>query len=320
MPLVYLFYKNILAITDAGVYIIMAKQAINGITNALIARLIFTGLMLRSHNSLISYRDLIYNMLAAFALGPVLIFLILSGQRDLREKELQIRTDLHQLSQSAAHRLDAWMRDRQISVVSLAAIAATLTPQQVQTRLEQARAADANILGLLLRDETSAITAYAPAINKLDQFDIERPLAERSTIEELMRKRLPLFTEVKLERTGQSKPIVMLLAPVIQQDVYRGDIHAVLSLDQIREYLESSVGKDTLRYTLVDRNGTVILSNRSDTQTLTPYVRKAGNTIPLDDTVSQWYPPWRRQAPNSNAGFHRFMSLKARSAHWFHGD
>lgn len=304
MPLVYLFYKNFLAIADAGVHVIMAKQAINGITNALIARLIFTGLMLRSRDALVSYRDLIYNMLAVFALGPVLIFLMLSSQRDLRENELRSRAELHQKSQSAAHRLDAWMLDRQTSVVSLAAIAATLTPQQVQTRLEQARAADTNVLRLGMRDETSAITAYAPAIDEPGQFNTDRPLSERSNIEELKRTRQPLFTEVKLEHMGQPQPIVMLLAPVIRQDVYRGYIHAVLSLDQIRGHLESSVGRDTLRYTLVDRNGSVILSNRSDTQALTPYVRGAGNTIRLDDKVAQWVPALATSSPQ----FQRWLS------------
>ena len=64
MPLGYLFYKIVLDVSAGSAYIIMSKQAVNGIANALVARLIFTGFALRSRSTLIAYRDLIYNLLA----------------------------------------------------------------------------------------------------------------------------------------------------------------------------------------------------------------------------------------------------------------
>ena len=43
MPLVYLFYHVVMHVPFSNTSVVMTKQAVNGITNALIARLIFTG-------------------------------------------------------------------------------------------------------------------------------------------------------------------------------------------------------------------------------------------------------------------------------------
>jgi hypothetical protein len=48
MPLVYLFYHVVMQIPFSNTSMVMTKQAVNGITNALIARMIFTGFALRS--------------------------------------------------------------------------------------------------------------------------------------------------------------------------------------------------------------------------------------------------------------------------------
>ena len=76
MPLVYIFYHGVMDVPLGNTTIIMAKQAVNGIANALLARLIFTGIVLGTRSSLIAYRDTIYNLLAFFALFPALVLLV----------------------------------------------------------------------------------------------------------------------------------------------------------------------------------------------------------------------------------------------------
>jgi PAS domain S-box-containing protein len=60
----------------------MTTQAVNGIANALMARLIFTGYAFRSGSSLTSYKDIVYNLLAFFVLCPALIMLVVEGRAD----------------------------------------------------------------------------------------------------------------------------------------------------------------------------------------------------------------------------------------------
>lgn len=50
MPLVYIFYHVVMHVPHSNTYITMTKQAVNGIVNALAARLIFTGFTLKSRS------------------------------------------------------------------------------------------------------------------------------------------------------------------------------------------------------------------------------------------------------------------------------
>jgi hypothetical protein len=61
MPLVYLFYHFVMHVPPSNTYIVMTKQAVNGIANALAARLIFTAYSLRTRSSLTSYSEIVYN-------------------------------------------------------------------------------------------------------------------------------------------------------------------------------------------------------------------------------------------------------------------
>ncbi|HEY5513731.1 MAG TPA: hypothetical protein VIK40_08820, partial [Geomonas sp.] len=108
MPLVYLFYHVAMQVPFSNTFITMTKQAVNGIANALLARLIFTGYALRSRSSLTSYREIVYNLLAFFVLCPTLILLAIGSRTDFADTDLHIRTLLMNVSQLEKHRLEVW--------------------------------------------------------------------------------------------------------------------------------------------------------------------------------------------------------------------
>lgn len=68
MPLVYLFYHLVMHVPLSSVNITMTKQGMNGITNTLVARLIFSGYSFRSRLVNVSYREIVYIALTAFSL------------------------------------------------------------------------------------------------------------------------------------------------------------------------------------------------------------------------------------------------------------
>jgi hypothetical protein len=105
MPLVYLFYHLVMQVPPSNTYIVMSKQALNGIANALVARMIFTGYALVSSSTQISYREMVYNLLSFFVLCPALILLAVSSRSDFKETDRNIRTTLTQ----AIHPLDNYV-------------------------------------------------------------------------------------------------------------------------------------------------------------------------------------------------------------------
>jgi hypothetical protein len=141
MPLVFVFYHWVMKQPLSSVSIIMTKQAVNGIANALLGSLLFIGFALMSRSRSISFREIIYNLFASFALFPALIMLAISSRTDFADTDQNIRTAFQQRSLRVTSRLTDWVHDRIRVVVSLTELAATLTAQEMQGRLEQARTA-----------------------------------------------------------------------------------------------------------------------------------------------------------------------------------
>ncbi len=290
MPLAYFFYHIIMHITPANTYIIMTKQAVNGIVNALIARMIFTVFILRSRSSVLSYREIVYNLLAFFVLCPTLIILAVSSKTDFNDTDRQIRTVLKQDSQQMGYVLQTWLENRKIAIVSLAEQAVTTSAQQMQPRLEQAKKSDVNFLRVGLLDRTAIITAYFPLVDELGKSSIGISAADRPYFPILKQSLKPMLSEVLLGRVGVPKPRVFMLAPVLNQGKFDGYVIGVISLDQIRALLDKGTSLNNSLYTLLDKNGTVIMSNRSDQKVMTPFVRHNGAIIPLEEGISQWVP------------------------------
>lgn len=124
MPLAYFFYHVIMHVPLSSTSITMTKQAVNGIANALVARLIFTGFTLWSRTAQMSYREIVCNLLAFFVLCPALIMLAVGSRRDFAETDHHIRTTLTQDSRRVTDRLETWVLNRESAIINLAAMAA----------------------------------------------------------------------------------------------------------------------------------------------------------------------------------------------------
>ena len=297
MPLVYLFYHVVMLVPLSNANIIMTKQAMNGIANALVARLIFTGFALRSRSSLMSYREIVYNLLAFFVLCPTLIILAISGRADFKETDLRIRTSLIQDSARVTSTLETWETDRKTTILNLAEMAAAKSPRQMQPHLEQAKKSDVNFLriGLLNRDAT--ITAYFPVLDELGQSSIGKNYADRPYLPMLKQTLKPMLSEVVMGKVGIPRPIVMMIVPVVIRGEYGGYVAGTLNLGQIQAYLDLSMSRHASFYTLLDKNDNVIMTNRADQAVMSPFVRGRGTVNPVEGGISQWVPALPSHTP-----------------------
>lgn len=298
MPLVYLFYHLAMDVPVSNTYIVMTKHAVNGIANALVARLIFTGYTLRSRSALTSYHEIVYNLLAFFVLCPALIMLAVGSRRDFKETDHHIRATLIQDSKHMVERLKTWVLNRKPAILNLAEMAASRTPQQMQSYLEQVKKSDVSFQGVGLLDRGATVTAFYPLLDELGQQSIGKRFADRAFLPQLNRTVEPLLLETVMSRIGTPKPIVLMLAPVVTGGAYRGYVAGTLGLEQIRKHLDISTSESSSFYTLLDRNGKVIMTNRSDQRVLTPFRRGEGTFKVLDDkTLRQWVPTLPHNTP-----------------------
>ncbi len=299
MPLVYFFHYVVMDVSLDNTYIVMTKQAINGITNALVARLIFTGYTLRSRTSLTSYRDIVYNLLAFFVLCPSLIMLAVESRTDFAQMDRHIRSTLVQDSQRINQRLETWVLNRQSAILNLAEMAASRSPLKMQSYLEMAKKSDVSFNTIGLQDREATTTATFPLVDELGQQSVGKNFADRLYIAQLKQTLKPMLSEILMGRIGAPKPIVLMLAPVVVHGEYGGYLFGILRLEQVQEYLDKSVRENTSLYSLLDKNGNVIMTNRKDQKIMAPFARGQGTVKLLDNGISQWVPVVPANTPTS---------------------
>ena len=298
MPLVYLFYYVIMHSTLSSAYITMTKQAVNGISNALAARLLFTIHTLRSRKSMISYREILYNLFTFFVLCPTLLLLAIGSRADSRETDQRICKILLQEAGDKSHRLETWLADRKNAAASLAQLAVSRSPQAMQPFLEHTSRSDANFLRMGIQDKEATIVAYFPLVDELGQSNLGKKFADRPYYPILKQTLKPMLSEAVMGRIGTPKPFVAMLAPVVIRGAYGGCITAILNLDKVLDYLDSSAGNGTL-FTLLDKNGNVIMTNRPDQKAMTAFVRANGAFNSINSTIRQWTPTLPPNTPTS---------------------
>lgn len=298
MPSIYVFYHFAMHVPSGNVYIVMTKQAVNGIANALVARLIFTGYMLRSRSLLMPYREMIYNLLAFFVLCPALIMLAIGSRADYAETDRHVKATLIQDSRRMTDRLETWVVNRKSAILNLAQMAVTRSPQQMQGCLEQAKKSDVNFIqtGLLNREATT--TAFYPLVDELGRDTIGKSFADRPYLPMLKRTLKPMLSEVVMGKTGTPKPIVALLAPVVAGGAYNGFVAGILDLGQLQEHLDTSTDVSATIYTLLDKNGNVIMTNQLGQKIMLPFSHGKGVFYPLDKQLSQWVPTLPANTPD----------------------
>lgn len=291
MPLVYLFYHQVMHLSADIALVTMIKQAVNGITNALLARLIYIGYSLYSRQALVTLREMLHNAFVLAVLAPMLFLLAYDSGKDLKNAQELARVNLGQESERLGAQLDIWVRSRAAVVSALADTAARTSAAAMQPRLDQARASDPNFLRMGLLDANARTAAYSPLRDDSGKSNLGVDFSDRPYLPRLQQNLRPMLSEVVPSRLDRSAaPITVMLAPVLSGGRYQGAIAGVLNLAQLSEIIRTDVAPDNILHTLIDRNGNVILSSRSGQTVGRPYVRGPGELTPLDDKVSQWMP------------------------------
>lgn len=291
LPLAFLFYHLVLKVPASSTWIIGAKQTINGLATALLARLVYSGLGVHFQLWKRSFQEVFCNLLVMFVMLPSLIILGIISRLDFEYADSDLHSELIEHSNNTKALFQRWVKDRNQAVVELASLAATADSTQMNDRLEQARRTDPNILRIGRRDRNSVVIAYSPLIDQSGQSNIGKQFPERPYISTIRRTGQSMLAEVVMGRIDAPQPVVILLAPVVKQGEFDGYVNAVLSLTQIRDILSRAIQDRNSLYTLIDQNGNVVMSNRPEQTTMKPFRRNTVGVLKhIGDGVSQWIP------------------------------
>ncbi len=290
MPLVYLFYHLVMQVTPGNCYFVMTKQTINGIANALVARLVFSGFASHARTEKVPYNEVIYNLLAFFVLCPALVLLAVSSRSDFAETNNSIKRSLFSISRRLDHYIETWQHNRKTAVEALADMASSRPPEQMQPYLELTKKADPNLERIGMLNASAVTIAYAPLTDETGASNIGISFEDRPYFRLLERTQKSMLSDVYMGKIGTPGPKVLMLAPIVVRGKFSGYITGVLNLQQIAEQLTKSLSENDTLFTLLDKNGNIILTNRTDQKVMSPLVRGKGTLTKLDKDLSQWIP------------------------------
>jgi signal transduction histidine kinase len=289
MPLSYLLQQWVFHFQTDIALITMFKQAINGISNALLARLVFMIMNSRSREFFFPLREVVFSMLAIFVLGPSLALMVYSHWEEVDELEQKVRQSLIQSSQSMEGNLESWLGQKSIRMAHLAWIAQHEFPA-LQHDLDFLRSLDPDLNAVGVIDKNAISTAFSPQRDELGLSTVGKDFSDRPYLQELKRTLTTQISEVVISKIGAPDPVAVLAAPIVVNGVYDGYAAAVLNLEHVRNVLFLQGISHGLWCTLLDKKNKVIVTNRGNLQVMDDFFNGTGIALPLHGGLIHWQP------------------------------
>ncbi|MGK7929277.1 MAG: ATP-binding protein [Spirulina sp.] len=293
IPLVMFFYGQVLKVDPTQVQIIMLKQSVNGIFNALSASLILTytpihRLFSRSPAlSTLSLRQTLFNILVAFVFFPTLVFMAVDSHQVVDN----INTEQHLQLQSTSHHLHAlirnWYEQHREGLKAIAKVASSSSSDRalLQQQLESARDIIPDFQHIAIADDRDRIIAESPPIlgeGRSLQIADSEPAAEIAS---------PTLLLGNLDPATPTENRVLLRQPILQGGKVWGIIWGQIDLDPLQSLIQEAIEESQLQATLVDTDYNIISSTVPERTRGTPFdKRQTGAIVPLEAGTYQWLP------------------------------
>jgi hypothetical protein len=175
IPLVWLFYAQVMGLQAQVVLLVMLKQSINGIFNALIASLLLTHSPIQNWVArpkvakTLSLQQTLFNLLVAFVFFPALTLIVLHSRSAMSNIEMSIQTNLQSVSTDLAVELRLWHEQSLNALKQLAEVAARsdMAPStELQQSTELMQRTFPAFHQLFVTNEAGVAIASYPAIYK----------------------------------------------------------------------------------------------------------------------------------------------------------
>ncbi|MFQ4138850.1 ATP-binding protein [Nodosilinea sp. PGN35] len=300
MPLVWLFYGQVLGVDPNQTQIIMLKQTINGIFNALVASLLLAYTPIQrwlgrpQATSALSLQQTLFNLLVAAAFFPTLIFMAQTshgvGVDILAEEQIHLAL----FSRPLAARLDSWY-DHHVRAVSLLAeraspmaLSAPLSLQNqtnLQAQVETIQRLVPDFQHLVVTNGANQVIAKATSDHGPDH-ELRIP-STPSSEDDLS----PILSRDRLGDDRLQVSTVLLSQPILYRGQVDGRVWGDIDLTFLQTLLAKTAETLGFQVTLVDQNRQVLVSTDPERPWGTVVdLRRTGDIVPLSGHAYHWLP------------------------------
>ncbi|PZU97596.1 MAG: hybrid sensor histidine kinase/response regulator [Leptolyngbya sp.] len=300
MPLVWLFYHLVLGVDPHQAQIILLKQGVNGIFNALVASLLLSYTPLHrwigrpQAASALSLQQTLFNLLVAAAFFPTLILMAQDSHGVVSQVVTEEQIHLNLFSHPLAGHIEAWY-DRHVqattalaAIAAQAAMAAPLSPQsqsdlQVQAQTIQALIPDFQHL-VVTNGANEIVTQADSAHGPTHALRLPDPSRVANDLK-------PSMSRDRMGDDTAQDSTVLLSQPIFNQGQVQGRIWGEIDLSPLKDVLAETAADLGFQVTLVDHNHQVLLSTDPERGWgSTIDLRQTGEVVPLSEGVYHWLP------------------------------
>jgi signal transduction histidine kinase len=256
LPLLFVTYGGIMGVGGATAAVILLKQPLNGLINALAAETLLLipavrrGLRVRGAPSL---RSALAVVVALAGIVPTLSFGVWSGRREWERSLERTRERLLLTSEAHAAHLGEYVRLHTGVVRTAAGLAERqggLSADDATRQLEEVHAQFPSFAGVFAADSRGRMTAFAGGM-----AGVGTDYSDREYFRRLRATRATVVSEVLLGRRTRA-PVVVIVHPVILGDTLAGFVGGALQLRTMPTPTPTPPMGDRLR--VADRRGLVL--------------------------------------------------------------
>ncbi|HBE33545.1 MAG TPA: hypothetical protein DD990_20080, partial [Cyanobacteria bacterium UBA11368] len=298
MPLVWIFYAGFLNFETKQALLVVLKQSVNGIFNALVANLIIAHLPIYKWvgrpqlKKSLSFQGTLLNLFVAFVFFPALILMVFDGNRVMLNTENRIQSELRSITTDLDFDLQSWYEQRLKALTQLARIAGGNPPiDKLQQSTELIQQTFSSFSKLKVVNVAGTVIAANPISNEIGESNRGLNIASQPIFQKVKTTLKPLITDVYIGLNFKSN--VEVGVPVIVDKEFRGLVHATLNLKEISQLLKKyQVQTQELRIDLIDKTGRIIASNQAEQAGSQSLKRSpSGEIKPKSNGIYQWLPP-----------------------------
>ena len=238
--MVALFYGAVMGLGSQSVIMIILKQAVNGLFNALIASLIlyyqpiskFAGKASRQY----SYKSLIFNVICVFLMFPTLSLLLFEKHREniaLNKQFAQsVQTETAEIEDELTKCLTNYLKA--VEAIAQLGDSHGLTPSDsLQKELERIKNLFPDFHNIYLANGLGTTVAFYPPSNDNGESTIGLNFSDRPYFTQLTSTSLPVVSDVFTGRGSVFSPIFTISSPVMKGDQLSHFALGALNLDQM---------------------------------------------------------------------------------------
>ena len=298
--LAVLFFDGIMGLDFSSTAIIVLKQAVNGISNALLATILLDHSPLRkiasNKSGPTTYKKLIFNVICLFFMFPAITMLLYMNYQETSGIKMRTANRVNVESHVLADELDSWL-DGHINAVSFAATHShrwVVPSEHLREEMAELHMLYPIFNAIYLADADAVTFVATPELNPQGLSNLGLSFADLDCYQQAIKTGKPVVSNVLMGKSYLSEPMIFVACPLYKDGHLDKVAFGAISSKNLRQqFLHHGQQKDTI-ITLVDSKDKVIFSTDDRREPLKPILYKVGQTLPITAEVTLWLPGTKR--------------------------